>query len=153
MNLVTCLKIDFKNCTLKICDIYLNSKYFANQILSQDSRNSGEFLWYIIFWKNFFKLGLTSKNERLSKMANINQWDCELRATNEILLVEKHQWTLFSSILSKHYYILMILEVSNKNHCELNKILRNFCVQDNLWFSVVFEYYASICNVPVLIHK
>ena len=37
----------------------------------------------------------------------------------------------------------MILEVSNKHHCKLNKILRNFCFEHNLWFSVVFEYYAS----------
>ena len=49
--------------------------------------------------------------------------------------------------------VILILEVSKKHHCKLYKILRNFCFEHNLWFSVVFEYYASICSVPVLIHK
>ena len=49
--------------------------------------------------------------------------------------------------------LIIILEVSNKHHWELNEILTNFCFDHNLWFSVVFEYYASIWNVPLLIHK
>ena len=52
---VTCFKISFTVCILKICEFYLNSKYFGNQNLSQDSRNSGEFLWYIIFWNQIGK--------------------------------------------------------------------------------------------------
>ena len=47
----------------------------------------------------------------------------------------------------------MILEVSNKDHCKPDKILRNFCFDHNLWFSVIFEYYGDICSVPVLINK
>ena len=47
----------------------------------------------------------------------------------------------------------MILEVSNKNHCKLSKILRKICFDHILWFSIVFEYYASICSIPGLIHK
>ena len=47
----------------------------------------------------------------------------------------------------------MIPEVSNKQHFKLDRILRNFCFDHNLWFSVVFEYYASMCSVPLLIHK
>ena len=35
--------------------------------------------------------------------------------------------------------IILIIEVSNKHHCELNKILRNFYFDKNLWFSVVFD--------------
>ena len=31
-------------------------------------------------------------------MANTNPWDCELRANNKILLAEKRQWMLLSSI-------------------------------------------------------
>ena len=45
-----------------------------------------------------------------------------------------------------------MLELSNKYHCKLDKIVRNFCFEHNLGFSVVFGYYASICIVPVLIH-
>ena len=61
-------------------------------------------MWYINFQKSFFKLGQTSrKRQRERKLGNINQWDCDLRASNEILLTEKRQWTLFSSILLKHY--------------------------------------------------
>ena len=65
--------------------------------MSQDSRNSGELLWHKIFqtWLNF-------KKKRLPKLANINQWNCELWANNEILLAKKRQWTRFSSILLKH---------------------------------------------------
>ena len=55
---------------------------------------------YVIFEKSFFKIGQTwKKRQRLPKLANINQWDWELRANNEILLAEKRQCTLFSSIL------------------------------------------------------
>ena len=43
----------------------------------------------------------------------------------------------------------MILEVSNKHYCKLDEIVRNFCFEHNWRFSVVFEYYASICIVPV----
>ena len=50
---------------LKICEFYLYSKYFGNQNISQDSRNSGEFWWYIIFRKSFFKLGKTSKKQHI----------------------------------------------------------------------------------------
>ena len=101
---VTCFKIGFTICILKICEFYLNSKNFGNQKLSQDSKKSGEFLWYINFWKIFRKLGQTSrKRQRLPKLANINQWDCELRTHNEILLAEKRQRALSSSILLKHY--------------------------------------------------
>ena len=54
-NLELHFKIGFKICILKICEFYLYSKYFGNQNISQNSRNSGEFLWYIIFWKSFFQ--------------------------------------------------------------------------------------------------
>ena len=37
------MKIRFEK-YLAICDIYVNSKYFCNQIISKE-RNSGEFLW------------------------------------------------------------------------------------------------------------
>ena len=84
---VTCFKIGFTISVLKICELYLYSK------LSQDSRNSGEFLWYIIFRQSFFKLGQTSKKRQiLPKLATIRQWECELRANNVILLAEKRQW-------------------------------------------------------------
>ena len=56
---VTCYQIGFKNCNLKICDIYLTSKNFFDQNISQDSRKSGELLWYIIprnFLSNLVKI-------------------------------------------------------------------------------------------------
>ena len=77
--------ICFKICILKICDIYLNSKYFFNQNISQDSKNSGEFLWYIIFEKSFSNLVKLQKNDRNYQNC---QWDCELRANNAILLAK-----------------------------------------------------------------
>ena len=50
-------------------------------------------------------------------------------------------------------FIIMIIEVSNKHHGKLYKILRNFCFEHNLCFSVVLDNYASISGVPVIIHK
>ena len=47
----------------------------------------------------------------------------------------------------------VILEDSNERQCELDKILGNFCFDHNFWFSVVFENYASMCSVPLLIHN
>ena len=49
--------------------------------------------------------------------------------------------------------MIMILEVLNKHHCKLDKILRNCCFEHNVCFSVSFEYDTSICIVPWLIHK
>ena len=60
---VACFEIGFINCIFKICEFSIYSKYFGIQKLSQDSRNSGKFLWHIIFRKTFFKLGQTSKND------------------------------------------------------------------------------------------
>ena len=37
---VTCFEIGFKNCILKIGNIYLYSKFFFNQKISEDSSNS-----------------------------------------------------------------------------------------------------------------
>ena len=68
---VTCFEIGFTFCILKICDIYLNSKYFFNQNISQDSRNSEEFLWYIIPQKVSNLVKLQEKGQRLPKLANI----------------------------------------------------------------------------------
>ena len=76
---------------LKNREFYFSSKYFNNQNLSQDSRNSGEFFWDIIFRKFFSNLVKLQKNNKDLRF--------ELRANNEILLAEKRQWTLFSSIL------------------------------------------------------
>ena len=61
---VTCFKMSFTICILKICDFYLNSKYFCNQNIWQDSRNFGEFLWYMTSRKSFFELGQISKNDK-----------------------------------------------------------------------------------------
>ena len=47
----------------------------------------------------------------------------------------------------------MTLQVPNKHHFKLDKILRNACFDHKLSFLKVFEYYASICSVPELIHK
>ena len=61
---VACLKIGFKDCTLEICDIFLISKFLFNQKISQDSRNSGKFLWYIISRKSFSNLFKIQKNDK-----------------------------------------------------------------------------------------
>ena len=54
---VTCFKIDFKiDDILKIFDLFAKSKYFFNQSISTDSRNSGNFRGAIFF-----------KNESLKK--------------------------------------------------------------------------------------
>ena len=53
--------------------MYLNSKYFFNQNLSQHSRNSGEFLWYIISRKNFENNQISKKRQKLPKLANNKQ--------------------------------------------------------------------------------
>ena len=58
---ITCFKIGCTICILKFCEFYLNSKYFYNQNISQDSRISVEFSWYIIFRISFVKLGRTSE--------------------------------------------------------------------------------------------
>ena len=71
---VTCFDIGFENRILKIRDIYVNSEYLFNQNISQDSRNSGEFLWHIVSRKVFSNLvKLQKKRQRLPKLANINQ--------------------------------------------------------------------------------
>ena len=49
--------------------------------------------------------------------------------------------------------ITMILEVSNKHHCKQVKIPKKFCFDQYLWFSVVFQYCASVCSATILIHK
>ena len=40
--------------------------------------------------------------------------------------------------------IIMIVEVLNKHHCKLYEILINFCLDQSLRFSVIFEFYATV---------
>ena len=71
---VACFKIGFTIRSLKICDIYLNSKYSLNQITSLDSRNFAKFLGNVISRESFLKLGETlKKRQGLPKLVNINQ--------------------------------------------------------------------------------
>ena len=58
----TCFKTGFKNCILKIRDVYLNSKFVVNRNLSQDSINSVDFLWYITSQKKFLPKCSNFKN-------------------------------------------------------------------------------------------
>ena len=87
-----------------------------------------EFLWYIISRKSFFLLAQTSKKrQRLPKLACINQWNCELRANNEILLAEKRQWTLLCFILFKHY--CMLESASTQKMCVLRWLTYQFILK------------------------
>ena len=61
LGVTSCFKIGFMISILKNREFYFSYKYFNNQNLSHDSRNSGKFFWDIIFRKSFFKLGQTSK--------------------------------------------------------------------------------------------
>ena len=51
------------DCIVLLCEIYVDSKYFLNQQISQDSRDSGEFLYDKIF-RIFFNLDKSWKNSR-----------------------------------------------------------------------------------------
>ena len=65
---VTCFKIGSKNCSLKIYDIFLNSKYFFNQNISQDSKILGNFCGALFFEKVFSNLVKLQKNEKDTKI-------------------------------------------------------------------------------------
>ena len=56
------------------------------------------------------------KMTKITKLANINQWDYELKAYNEILLAEHRQWALLSSILLKHYCNTNSVKPQADNH-------------------------------------
>ena len=47
----------------------------------------------------------------------------------------------------------MILEGSYKHHWKLDKYLRIFSPDHKLLFSVIFEYYAILCIVPIFNQK
>ena len=77
---VTCFEIDFKKSILKIYGTFVNSKYFFNQNISKDSRNSGEFLLDIISRKipnldRHRKIGRAHQNLQLlnNEIANSEQ--------------------------------------------------------------------------------
>ena len=65
--------MSFTICILKIREFQLYSKKFDNQNISQDSKNSEDFLWYIIFRKSFFKLSQTSK-KKTTKINKIGKY-------------------------------------------------------------------------------
>ena len=90
---VTCFKIGFTISILKLSEFYLYSKYFGNQIISEDSRISGEFLWYIILRNFFFKLGQTSKNDRYYQNRQV--------LNNEIANWEQITWYLWLRSVSE----------------------------------------------------
>ena len=82
---ITCFKIGFKNCILKIClfifKIFVQSKHITgcNKIsesfaVHNFSKKFGQ------TWSNF------EKPQSLPRLANIDQRDSELRSNNEILL-------------------------------------------------------------------
>ena len=81
------------------------------------------------FSKKFFQTWLNfKKRQRLPKLANIKQCECELRTNNKMLLAEKRQRTLFSSILLKHYCIVISLNVHNGVGGRWGGGVKTFCL-------------------------
>ena len=69
---VICFKTAFKICILKICDIYLNSKYFLNQNISQDSKK----FWGIFVVHKFPKKVLSNlvKLQKTTEITKIGKY-------------------------------------------------------------------------------